>query len=172
MTSIHPMYRARSGLDDAALELLELGTYTILGTENPDGSVHVVPVMYLFEEGEVHIETSAATRKVRNIHARPRATILVQDHRADGTAWVSGSGPAELLRGAPAQRINRRIRARYLTDRGEERVGKVMSLYEDVTISVAPKRWMSWDMSALHATLATHGISLDEADEWYLSVTS
>jgi general stress protein 26 len=130
MTTIHPTYRTRHGLTGAAVEVLELGQYTILGTENPDGSAHVVPVMYLFDEGRVYIETSAATRKARNVGARPRATILVQDPRADGQAWVSGCGPAEILHGEQAQQLGHRIRARYFTEVGEEQVGTVMARYD------------------------------------------
>lgn len=170
MTRIHPIYQTRPGLHSGALAVLEVGRHTILGTENPDGWVHLTPVSYLFDTDCVFIETSAASRKARNISARPRATILVQDHRVDGTAWVSGSGPAVLLGGEPAQQVNRRIRGRFLTERGEEQVGKVMSIYDDVTIAVTPRTWMTWDMTALYATLAEHGLPIDEADDWFLRV--
>lgn len=57
MTAIHPVYWTRRGLDDAALELLGLGRYAILATENPvipprsvsdgqpvrSGSAHLLP---------------------------------------------------------------------------------------------------------------------------------
>lgn len=172
MTRIHPIYQTRLGLDGAAVELLEVGHHTILGTENRDGSVHLTPVSYLFDKDSVYIETSAASRKARNVSARPRATILVQDHRVEGTAWVSGSGPAVLLEGEPAQQVNRRIRGRFLTERGEDQVGKVMSIYDDVTIAVTPETWMAWDMNALYATFAEHGLSIDEADEWFLRVNA
>ncbi|MGH8923088.1 MAG: pyridoxamine 5'-phosphate oxidase family protein [bacterium] len=169
---IHPIYQARAGLDSVAIELLEVGRHIVLGTENRNGSVHLTPVSYLFEEDRVYIETSAASRKARNIKARPRATILLQDHRVDGTAWVSGSGRAQFLQGEPAQELNRRIRARFLTDQGEEMVGKVMSIYDDATITVIPEKWMAWDMSALYTTFAEHGLPLDETGDWFRQVSS
>ena len=57
MTAIHPVYWTRRGLHDAALELLGLGRYAILATENPvipprsvsdgqpvrSGSAHLLP---------------------------------------------------------------------------------------------------------------------------------
>jgi len=172
MTKIHPIYQTRPGLESAAVELLEVGQHTILGTENEDGSVHLTVVSYLFDKDRVYIEPSAASRKAQNVRARPRATILIQDHRAEGTAWVLGSGPAELLVGEPAQQVNRLIRDRFLTERGEQQVGKVMSIYDDVTIAVIPEKWMAWDMNALYATLAEHGLSIDESDDWFLRVNA
>lgn len=168
MTRIHPIYRARHGLDDWAVGLLGRARRTVLGTENADGSVHLTPVMFLFDAGQVYLETSSATRKVRNVEARPRATVLVLDDRADATAWVSGSGPAEVVRGERAHRLGRRIRARYLTERGEEQLGSVLARYDDVAIVVTPRSWMAWDMSAFNATLVAHGLQLDQAEQWFL----
>lgn len=172
MTTIHPIYRAGHGLDDAAVELLGCGRLTIFGTEDPDGSVHLTPVMYLFDAGRVHIETSSASRKARNVLARPRATVLVLDHRIGNSAWVSGTGPAELIRGEEADRIGRRIRSRYLTERGEQEYGSVLARYDDAAIVVTPRSWMTWDTSALDATLVAHGLRSHEAEDWYLPTPS
>ncbi|MGH9244491.1 MAG: pyridoxamine 5'-phosphate oxidase family protein [Acidimicrobiales bacterium] len=169
MTTIHPIYRTHHGLTDSALEVLTLGQHAILGTENPDGSVHVTPTMYLFDEGRIYIETAVATRKARNVGARPRATVLVQDLRANGEAWVSGTGPAEILHGDHAQHLGRRIRGRYLTETGEVQLGTVMAIYDDVVVAVNPDRWMAWDMTAFNTTLAEHGLSLDHAQAWFRS---
>ena len=78
VTRIHPIYRTRHDLSDSALEVLATAQHAILGTENRDGSVHLVPVMYLFDEGRVYLATSAASGKARTVGARPRATVLVQ----------------------------------------------------------------------------------------------
>lgn len=168
--AIHPIYQTRHGLTPAAREVLEVGQYAVLGTENDDGSVHLAPVMYGFDEDSFLVETSAATRKARNVAARGRATVLVLDPRADNTAWVSGSGPARLLHGSEAHDAGRRLRSRYLTDVGEEEVGTVFARYDDVVITVSPDRWLAWDMTALNDTLVEHGVSLDRADLWYQPV--
>jgi PPOX class probable F420-dependent enzyme len=167
MIDIHPIYRTRRGLDDAAVEILDRERRAILGTENPDGSVHVTPVMFLFESGRFHIETSAATRKARNIGSRPRATVLVLDQRADGTAWVCGTGDAEVVRGEPARLIGRRIRGRYLTELGEEHLGSVLARYDDVALVVTPQSWLAWDMAALNATMVADGVRLDDSENWF-----
>lgn len=166
-TKVHPMYRPRRGLDEGAIDILRSGVHTIIGTVNRDGTVHLTPVMYLFDAGTVYIETSAASRKARNIGARARATVLVQDPRTGGTSWVSGSGRAHVLTGAEAGGVNRRIRSRYLTDKGEDRLGRVMAIYDDATIAVTPEKWMSWDTSIFDATVVEHGVSLEDTDGWF-----
>jgi hypothetical protein len=88
---------------------------------------------------------------VHNVIARPAATILVQDPAANGEAWLSGTGPGEVLRDTEAQRLGRLIRARYLTETGQEQLGAVMARYDDVVMAVRPERWMAWDTKAFNA---------------------
>lgn len=165
-TAIHPVYRARHGLSDAARRILDRRLYAVLGTENDDGSVHLVPVLFLFDHEHTHIlvETAAVTRKARNIAARPRASLLVQTPEA---AWVSGSGPATLVRGAEATRLSDSIRAKYLTDQGQKECGSVLAELDDVTIVLTPTRWLGWDMNALLDTFAARGASLDDTELWF-----
>ncbi len=63
VTAIHPIYRARHGLSDSALEVLTIAQHAILGTENRDGSLHLVPVMYLFDEGRLHLRPQRPAAK-------------------------------------------------------------------------------------------------------------
>jgi PPOX class probable F420-dependent enzyme len=165
-TAVHPVYRARHGLTDAARRILNRRVYAVLGTENDDGSVHLVPVLFLFdqERGHILVETAAATRKARNIAARPRASLLVQTPEA---AWVCGSGPATLVRGAEGTRLSDSIRAKYLTDQGLKDCGSVLAELDDVTIVLTPSRWLEWDMNALLQTLAARGANLDDTELWF-----
>lgn len=165
--SVHAVYRTRSGLTPEALEVLAAGRYAVLGTVSPDESAHVVPLMYCWDGQRLLMETSAATRKARNVRRTGRATVLVTDPRCDGEAWVCGSGPAEVVTGAHAAALGRRIRARYLTPAGEEQVGSVMARYDDAVVAVTPQRWLAWDTTALLETFAAHGVDLARAGEWY-----
>lgn len=165
-STIHHVYRARHGLTDAARRILDRRLYAVLGTENDDGSVHVVPVLFLFDQdgGHILVETAAATRKARNIAARPRASLLVQTPEA---AWVSCAGPAALVRGAEGTRLSDSIRAKYLTDQGLKDCGSVLAELDDVTIVLTPSRWLGWDMNALLETLAVRGANLDHTELWF-----
>lgn len=167
MTTIHAMYRPRHGLGEAAREVLARGQHAILATTNPDGSVHLA-------RSCTSTTTPASTSRRPRPPARcatspparqPRSSS--KDPAANGEAWVSGTGSAEVLRDDEAKRLGRLIRARYLTETGQEQLGAVMARYDDVVIAVRPERRMAWDMSAFNATLAEHGVSLGHADTWF-----
>jgi len=170
--SVHPIYQTHSGFTPAVQEVLDVGQYAVLGTVSDEGDAHMTPVMYAFADGAFLFETSGKTRKARNVVARGRATVLVLDPRADNAAWVSGSGPAELLEGADALEAGRTIKARNLTDLGRDEIGEVLERYDDSAIRVRPERWLAWDMTELVNTIAAHGVSLDRADDWFETARS
>jgi general stress protein 26 len=62
----------------------------MLATHQADGSAHVVPVMYLFEDGRFLVATSSQSRKARNVAVRSQVTVTIEDREA--TAWVSALG--------------------------------------------------------------------------------
>lgn len=167
MTTVHPIYRTRRGLAPDRAEILDRGSWAILGTTNPRGTAHLAPVMFLYEDGRLLMETSGATRKARNAAVRPDVTVLVLDPRVDGTAWVCATGTAEIVSGEDAHAIGRRIRARYFTELGERKVGSVLAEHDDVVIAVTPERWTSWSMDGINDTLAALGVSFEDADDWY-----
>ncbi len=91
MGAVNPVHRASRGLTDGARAILGRGRYSVIGTRNPDGSVHLVPVMYGVDgdhlpdgaqDGSVGdrilIETGQATRK-----AQPRRSPS-RDRRGAG----------------------------------------------------------------------------------------
>ena len=61
-----------SKLSDSMREFLNGCHYATLATLNEDGSIHLTPVWYLFEDECFFVSTAAASdRKVKNILARP-----------------------------------------------------------------------------------------------------
>lgn len=139
---------------DPALQKLLAGRYIAsLGTENPDGSIHMVAVWYLFEEGVLYIATSSKTRKARNIAARAKASLMV-DLRNPGTErGITAAGHAQLISGEAAAKLNHRIHSRYLSAAAmaDPQIAPVFAGFDDVTIRITPASWISWDMGALDA---------------------
>jgi PPOX class probable F420-dependent enzyme len=123
-----------------------------LATLNADGSMHLTPVWYLFADECLFVETAATDRKVRNILARPQASLLVDSRRRPGAEqWVSASGTAEIIRGERSQAINAQIQQRYLTKAGieEPRVGPVFAAASEVTIGLTPQAWRAFDLKRI-----------------------
>ncbi len=166
--AVHLVLRTRHGLDDQARQIFDRRLHAVLGTENDDRTVHLAPVMFLLDGARILIETSTASRKARNLAARPQASVVV--HTADA-AWAFGSGPATMARGTDSRRLNERIRAKYLTDRGQRACGDLLAELDDITIVVTPTRWLSWNMNELMENIAARGADLDEIDDWFRADT-
>jgi PPOX class probable F420-dependent enzyme len=150
-------------------EFLDGPHYATLATLNEDGSIHLTPVWYLFENDCFFVSTGSSSRKVRNILARPKASIVVDSRKLESTRWVSASGTAEIIRGERSKEINTKIDQRYLTKVALEdpRVGPVMEAAGDVTISLTPHSWQSWDLKSLDDQFFG-GILRENPEKWFL----
>jgi PPOX class probable F420-dependent enzyme len=155
---------------EAARELLAQRLIATLGTLNDDGSVQLTPIWYAFEQlnGGLYVATSSRSRKVRNILARPHATLLVERRDPIGHQWVAASGPAEVIRGGASKEANARIRQRYLTETGEAVYGRWLATADDVTILLKPVVWRSWTLSNLEQIAADAGLPADTMPDWFL----
>jgi len=140
-------------LDPTLQELLRGRYIASLGTENPDGSIHLTAVWYLFEEREFFIATSSKSRKARNIAERPKASLMVDVRKPGAERGVNGVGKAELLSGARSAEINRRIHSRYMSAAAmaDPGIEPVFASLDDVTIKITPGSWNTWDMKMLDA---------------------
>jgi PPOX class probable F420-dependent enzyme len=152
MTSPGP-YRAPieppDGLSDPLVqELLESNLIANLATLNADGTIHVVPLWYLWRAPNLLLPTSRATRKTRNLERDPRATIMIDDSRGGfDLRGVTLVGEVTIDRGPGAPEVNREIHLRYLTQEGRElpEVDRYLGT-DDVTIRFLPVRLSAWDL--------------------------
>jgi PPOX class probable F420-dependent enzyme len=147
-------------------DVLDHQLHAMLATRNSDGSIHAVPLVYLYSGGLLLMATSSMTQKARNIAARPEVTVTVDDR--DNLRWVSAVGHAELLRGDRSRELNDQLYRQWMTDDGLRVVGRLLAEEEDVTIAVTPRRWLTWDgESGFYAPLRAAGIPLDQPERWF-----
>ena len=158
-----------SGLTNAMREVLNGRYYATLGSINGDGSIHMTPVWFLFQDDHLYVQSSSTSRKVKNIESRPEVTLMVDVRKLGSEKWVYAAGSARILHGEDARGINANILRRYLTESGLEdpRVGPVLAAGDDVTIAMAPKTWRSWDMKSLDEQFFG-GILGQSPDKWFL----
>lgn len=152
---------------DAIQEFLGLRLIATLGTTNPDGTIQLTPLWFLYEAGRLYLPTGSASRKARNVAVRPAVSVLIDQRRPDRHRWVSATGAAEIIGGSEAAAINARVRRRYVSITGEETYGQLIADYDDVTIVVTPDRWRSWTPTALDRLAAEHGLSDDQLATWF-----
>lgn len=140
-------------LDPTFQELLQGRYIATLGTENPDGTIHLTAVWYLFEDDCLFVATSSKTKKARNLLARPKASLMVDVRKPGAERGVTASGSVEVISDYRSQEINRRVHSRYLSAAAmsDPDIGPVFASFDDVTIRLSPLSWIAWDMAALDA---------------------
>jgi PPOX class probable F420-dependent enzyme len=117
----------------------------MLATAGPDGTPHVVPVVFAVHNDVVYTAVDAkrkSTKRLRrltNIEANPRVSILVDHYDNDWTQlwWVRADGVAEIhYRGEAMATGYSLLRSKYVQYQRVALDGPV------VTIDV--QRWASW----------------------------
>ena len=81
-------------IDPAVLDRLAKEENVWLCTVRPDGSPHVAPVWFVFDQGSWWIGTDSSSVRVRNIETSPRVSLALEDGRAP----VVAEGEARLHR--------------------------------------------------------------------------
>ena len=133
-----------------------------VGTLNPDGSIHLAFVLFLWENDRFYFETASRTRKARNVAANPTASFAFE-----GVGFMAmAEGTARLIEGDEAHAINGRLRQKYLTKAAAETVGVAWGTVDDVSIEITPSRWRSWSNKALGELSRAAAPDLDPSEWW------
>jgi PPOX class probable F420-dependent enzyme len=63
--------------EDELDAFLEEAQFARLGTLNEDGSIHIAPIFFRYEDGKILMATQCLSRKTRNIKRNPHVTVLI-----------------------------------------------------------------------------------------------
>jgi hypothetical protein len=55
----------------------EKALFARLGTINEDGTIHIAPIFFRYDEGQILMATQEPSRKVRNIKRNKNVTVLI-----------------------------------------------------------------------------------------------
>jgi nitroimidazol reductase NimA-like FMN-containing flavoprotein (pyridoxamine 5'-phosphate oxidase superfamily) len=136
----------------------------VVGTHNPDGSIHLAFVIFLWENERFYFETASMTKKVRNIRSNPRASFAI-----DPPGFMAmAEGSARVIDGSEALEINGRIRAKNLTDQAASTVGEAWGEFDDVAVEITPQKWRSWSSHKLVEASKDAAPGLDPG-VWFVS---
>jgi PPOX class probable F420-dependent enzyme len=158
-------------LTDEIRAFLAERRYATLGTHDPDTTIHLTPVWFMFDRETFYFESFSGSRKIKNLQQNPAASVIVDARQPGNERWVSASGTAEILSGEDAQKINAEIRRRYLTEDAiaDPRVEPIFAAGDDVTIRLDPTRWRSWQAKDLDEGFFG-GILGRSPERWFLPV--
>jgi Pyridoxamine 5'-phosphate oxidase len=63
--------------EDELAAFLEEALFARLGTINEDGTIHMTPIFFKYQDGQILMATQAPSRKVRNIQRNKNVTVLI-----------------------------------------------------------------------------------------------
>lgn len=142
---------------------LESRINATIGTLNPDGSIHLAFVLFLWESGKLYFETASMTRKARNIAARSTASFAFE-----GKGFMAmAEGVGRIIDGSEAHAINGRLCQKYLTGPAAETVGAAWGTVDDITIEITPTKWRSWSNEVL-SELGRDSAAGLPPNEWWI----
>jgi len=140
--------RGADVLADALVsELVEARLVGVLSTFDPESLIHAVPLWFALHDSELVFATSARSRKVRNLAAEPRATLVLHDSRPGyEVCGASIAGTVEIVRPPAARPLVDLVHARYLADEAATDPDALAYLEsDDVALRFTPSLAVTWD---------------------------
>jgi PPOX class probable F420-dependent enzyme len=139
---------AGATLSDALVrELLEACLVGVLATLRPGGVVDAVPMWYALEDDAVVLATGSRSRKVRNLEADPRATLVLHDSRPGyEVCGASIVGTVEIVRASGARPLVELVHRRYLArESADDESVRAFLDSDDVALRLTPTSSVTWD---------------------------
>jgi PPOX class probable F420-dependent enzyme len=132
-------------------EVLQRRAIATLATQNADGTIHLTPVWFLYENEQFYVGTNSASRKARNIQSRPNVTIMVDVREPGAERGVAAAGTANIQGGKRVAEVVRLIQRRYLSEAAlaDPEVGPALASLDNIVLEIVPEKWTVWDMRVL-----------------------
>jgi nitroimidazol reductase NimA-like FMN-containing flavoprotein (pyridoxamine 5'-phosphate oxidase superfamily) len=130
--------------DSEVEEFLTQAPIARLCSHNPDGTIHIAPLVFTYDNGEILLGTQKMSRKVRNIQRNSAVSVLI-DTQAPPHKAVLIYGRAEVdEQEVIAKRVT--IFAKYRTrEEAEALANQLASQFEPIIIRVKPEKIISFD---------------------------
>ncbi len=132
--------------DDELKTFLQTAPIARLGSLNPDGTIHIAPLWFKYDDGDILFGTQDLTHKVRNIKRNPNVTVMI-DIEGPPLKGVLIYGQAELdYEDVITKRVA--IFEKYMpSDNAQQLAATMANTFAPVIIRVRSKRVSSFDYS-------------------------
>ena len=129
-------------LTERQIRFLQKPRIARLGTISPDGTPHIAPVWYRFEDGEVRILTDRGSQKHRNIERDSRVTVCIDDERPPyHTVLVRGVAEVDE---APGAEWRLALAVHYLGEENGRRYIEENDGEGGIMLCIRPERVTGW----------------------------
>lgn len=116
-----------------------------LGTIDPKGNPHIVPVWYKYQSGKFYIGTNTSTKKAKNLKKNKRVSFCIDvGIKSPKIHGIMGTGVASLILDKPkVSKIVKKILLRYFKTLDNK---SAKELLEDTNciIEIIPKHHSEW----------------------------
>jgi hypothetical protein len=132
--------------DEELVSFFEETTFARLGTINEDGTIHIAPIFFKYDNGQILMATQDPSRKVRNIKRNNNVTVLIDttDVPFKG-ALIYGTAELDY-----EDVISKRIaifQRRLSREDAETYAGRLSGKWKCVILRITPVRIASFDYS-------------------------
>jgi PPOX class probable F420-dependent enzyme len=133
--------------DPLVRELLAARLVGVLATLRRDGVVDAVPMWYALDGDAVVLATGSRSRKVRNLEADPRATLVLHDSRPGyEVCGASIFGTVEIVRAAAARPLVELVHWRYLVrESADAESVRAFLDSDDIALRLTATASVTWD---------------------------
>ena len=131
-----------SALMTKEAELVGKPLLSQVGTVNRDGSPHVTPTWFVYEDGKFTITTAEKTVKVRNIERDNRVTLLIDD----GYKYVMVKGKARINGERDVEKESEKLALRYLGVEAARKMLPDILKVKHVIVEMAPEKVLSYNL--------------------------
>lgn len=132
--------------NEELIAFLETAQFARLATLNEDGTIHIAPIFFKYDEGHVLMATQDPSRKVRNIKRNNNVTVLI-DTTDVPFKGVLIYGKAELDYENVVDKRIAIFRRRLSQEQAETYAKRLAGKWKCVIIRIAPVRIASFDYS-------------------------
>lgn len=130
--------------DEELVSFFEQAIFARLGTINEDGTVHIAPVFFKYEDGQILIATQDPSQKIRNIKRNNHVTVLIDTTEVPFKgALVYGTAELDY-----EDIIPKRVaifERRLSREEGEEYARRLSDKWKCVIVRITPVRIASFD---------------------------
>ena len=115
-----------------------------LATVDRNGVPYIVPVWYLYKNGNFYVGTNTSTKKAKNVKKNPKVSFCVDLGVHSPIIGVMGIGNAKLiLKKSHVSRIAKKILLRYFKSLNNKSAQELLS-QTDCIIEIVPKKITTW----------------------------
>ncbi|OGN93572.1 MAG: hypothetical protein A2Z71_10725 [Chloroflexi bacterium RBG_13_50_21] len=132
--------------DKELLAFFEQEQFARLGTLNADGTIHIAPIFFKYDHGQLIMASQCPSRKVRNIKCNPNVTVLIDNTQVPFKgALIYGKAELEY-----EDAVNKRVEIftrRLPEEDARTYATRLSNKWQCVIIRITPIRIASFDYS-------------------------